>query len=77
MTDDSVDLIFTDPIYDEEHIPDYEDLAILGKRVLKEGGSLVCYLGSMYLPEVLSLMTPHLTFWWTVCIRSNTGAVPK
>jgi ParB-like chromosome segregation protein Spo0J len=67
IPDNSVDLIFTDPMYDS--IPQYEQVAILGKRVLKEGGSLICYAPNCYLPEILKVMGKHLTYNWMISIQ--------
>lgn len=64
----SVSLIFTDPPYDRETVPLYGDLAAFGGRVLKPGGSLIAYIGEYALPEILNLMTPHLTWWWSLVI---------
>lgn len=75
IKDNSIDLIFTDPPYDRETLPLYEDLAILAKRVLKPGGSLICYLGQYQIAEVLKLMTPHVRLWWTLaCIHTGNSA---
>jgi predicted methyltransferase len=41
IPDNSIDLILTDPPYDEDSLPLYKDLSILAARVLKPGGSLV------------------------------------
>ena len=43
IPDDSIDLIFTNPPYDEGSLPLYRDLGILACRVLKPGGSLVLF----------------------------------
>jgi SAM-dependent methyltransferase len=67
VPDDSVDLIFTDPPYHREYLPLYGDLAAAAARVLKPGGSLVCYLGHYNLRDVLNLFEPHLRFWWPLC----------
>lgn len=64
---ESVDLIFTDPPYDEKSIPLFGDLAQLAARVLKPGGSLITYCGHYALPEVLWAMSSHLEFWWIIC----------
>ncbi|MFH0938263.1 MAG: DNA methyltransferase [Planctomycetota bacterium] len=71
IPDNSVDLVFTDPPYDRESIPLYEDLAREAARVLKPGGSLICYAGHYAIPEILNLMTPHLRYWWTLCCKHN------
>jgi site-specific DNA-methyltransferase (adenine-specific) len=70
-----VDLIFTDPPYDRKTLPQYRDLGEFAGRVLKPGGSLICYLGDYLLPEVLDavLKAEGLKFWWPlVCL--HTGA---
>lgn len=67
LADESVDLIFTDPPYHREYLPLYGDLAAEAARVLKPGGSLVCYLGQYQIHEVCNLVTPHLRLWWTLC----------
>ena len=45
IPDNSIDLIFTDPPYDEESLPLYRDLGVLAARVLKPGGSLISIVG--------------------------------
>lgn len=64
IPDASVDQIVTDPPYAGQHVHLFGDLAQLGARVLIPGGSLITYVGHHYLPEVLALMTPHLTYHW-------------
>lgn len=74
VPDNSIDLIFSDPPYGKEHIADYENLADFGARVLRPGGSLLCYSGQSVLPEVLGVMTRHLTYHWTISIEHTGGA---
>jgi len=75
ITDNSVDLIFTDPPYDEKSIELYEKLAELAKRILKPGGSLICYAGHYAVPEICALMQKHLKFWWLIaCKHSGASA---
>ncbi|MGA9844258.1 MAG: DNA methyltransferase [Nitrososphaeraceae archaeon] len=45
IADNSVDLILTDLPYGEEHRPLYKELALLAKRTLKPGGSIICLYG--------------------------------
>lgn len=73
IPDNSVDLIFTDPPYDRDSVSLYADLAILGARVLKPGGSLITYAGHYALPEILALMVPHLRYWWIIAMN-HSGA---
>lgn len=72
IPDASVDLIFTDPPYDRDSIPLFGDLGAIAARILKPGGSLICYCGQIQLPEVLPLLSAHLRYWWTcACIHSG------
>jgi len=68
--DGSVDLIFTDPPYLKETLPCYEYLADFGARVLKPGGFLFAYSGTMFLPVVLDLLRKRLDYWWTFSLRT-------
>lgn len=74
VADNSVDLIFTDPPYDESAIPLYSDLALFAKRVLKPGGSLICYAGHYAIPHILPLMIPHMRYWWLIACKHNGNA---
>ena len=74
METDSVDMVFTDPPYDRAAVPMYEDLARLSARVLRPGGSLLCYAGHYALPDLFALMTPHLKFWWPIALFYSGAA---
>lgn len=69
LPDASVDLIFTDPPYDDETAPLYSHLAYHAERVLKPGGSLLAYVGHNTLGPVLASMTGCLRYWWTICMH--------
>ena len=70
ILDNSVDLIFTDPLYDKESLPLYYELALVAKRVLKPGGSIVCYYGNYALPQILDYMKEAgLTYYWTFGVK--------
>ena len=45
IPDNSIDLIFTDPPYGIEYLDLYVDLGKFANRVLKDGGSLVTFIG--------------------------------
>jgi hypothetical protein len=64
IDDNSVDLVFTDPPYHEEHLPLWSDLAFFAARVLKPGGILLAYSGQAFLPRVLNSLSEHLDYCW-------------
>lgn len=70
--ENSVDLIFTDPPYDEKSIPLYGDLAKVASRILKPGGSLLCYAGHYAIGEIIQLMSANLRYWW-ICALKHSG----
>jgi len=73
LAPNSVDLVFTDPPYDEKSISLYRDLAEHAQRVLKPGGSLLAYCGHYALPEIVDLMKDHLRFWWIIAVRHRNA----
>lgn len=74
ISEESIDLIFTDPPYSNEHRQIYSELAALANRVLKPGGSIVTYIGQHNLPEILDVFTSkNLKYWWPIAVK-HTGA---
>ena len=65
IPDNSVELIFTDPPYEESALNVWADLALFAKRVLTQSGILVTYTGAIYLPEVINQLNSHLKYWWS------------
>ena len=57
ISDNSVDLVFTDPMYGLKDLPLYRDLGALAMRVLKDGGSLVTVIGGHSITEICNLLT--------------------
>ena len=41
----------------------------IGSRVLKDGGSLLCYLTQTELPAVLSAMSEYLHYYWIIALK--------
>jgi len=73
LPNDSVEMIFTDPPYDDESAPMLEEMARLSARVLSPGGSLITYFGHNTAPIILHRMALHLRFWWLCGIRHTGG----
>ena len=68
--DEELDAIITDPPYSRESLSLYGDLARLAAKALKPDGILAVMTGQSYLPEILALMTPHLTYRWMCAYES-------
>ena len=64
----SVDMIFTDPPYHDEHIGLYGSLGNLAAHVLKPGGYLMAYAGKMFLPDILAKLLMHLEYVSTFAV---------
>jgi SAM-dependent methyltransferase len=77
IPDGSVDLVFTDPPYDREAIALYEAAAKEAARILKPGGSMICYCGHLILPDVLPLMMAHLKYYWIGAHVHDGGAMSR
>ena len=76
IPDGCVDLIFTDPPYDKAAVQLYGDMAREAKRILRPGGSLICYLGQYATADVCRLVCDHLDFYWTLCcLHEGAGQV--
>jgi 16S rRNA G966 N2-methylase RsmD len=66
----SIDLIFTDPPYDEKSVPLFDDLAKLASRVLKDNASIITYVPNANLPTIVNYMIrAGLTYWWTIAVQ--------
>ncbi len=73
MAPESVDVIITDPPYPQEYLGLFGDLAETAARILKPGGSLLAMTGQSYLPDVMSLILPHLRYHWMVAYLTPGG----
>jgi len=60
IPDESVDLIFTDPVY--QNIQDYEWLAQTAARILKPNKPLFCFCSNVKQYDVQPVMKKYLTF---------------
>ena len=73
----SVNLIFTDPLYDEDRLPDWSDLANFAHEALAENGLLVAFTGVLYLPEVLRRLEARLSYVWQAVVTYQIGNLEK
>jgi hypothetical protein len=64
LVPDSVDMVFSDPPWSKDGVPLYGELARFAAHCLKPGGFCVAYFGKLFLPDVLSLMSPYLNYRW-------------
>lgn len=64
IPDNSIDVIYTDPIYWQ--IEDYEWLSELAARVLRDGGDLFAYTGQYHMDRVMVALSKSLTFRWVL-----------
>lgn len=71
IPDNSVDLIFTDPPYNEDAIQLYRDLGVFATRVLKPGGLCLAYSGQIFLPQFLNALSESLEYIWCFAVKHN------
>jgi ParB-like chromosome segregation protein Spo0J len=73
VDDESVDLLLTDPPYEDAALGLWSDLGELAARVLKPGRPLVALTGKLRLPEVVAALTEHLGWVWMGSIAFAGG----
>ncbi|MFI5405710.1 MAG: DNA methyltransferase [Nitrososphaerales archaeon] len=73
IPDNSIDLIFTDPPYNEASLSLYADLAKLANRVLRPGGSLVTFVGHYAIFKINDLIRDNssLVYHWQIIVKHN------
>jgi len=70
----TVSLIFTDPPYHDKYLHLFEDLAVQAALVLRDGGSLVTYVGQGNIGKVINMMEKQgLKFHWPITVL-HSGA---
>jgi ParB-like chromosome segregation protein Spo0J len=71
IPDNSIDLIFTDPPYNEASLSLYGDLARLADRVLRLGGSLVTFAGHYAIFKINDLIRDNssLVYHWQIIVK--------
>ena len=73
ILDNSVDMIFTDPPYNEVSLSLYSDLARLADRVLRPGGSLITFVGHYAIFKINDLIRDNskLVYHWQIIVKHN------
>ena len=69
IADASCGLLLTDPPYDKVSLPLWPDLAKFAPRVLRPGGILAAYSGTMFLPTIVQAFEGHLTYVWKATFK--------
>jgi hypothetical protein len=69
IPDNSVELVLIQHYCHQASL--YEDIAKVAMRILKPGGSLVCYVDHAIFPEAIELIARHLKYFWIGCIRHS------
>lgn len=68
VPDGSVSLLFTDPMYRRDALPQWRALGRFAARTLRPGGLLVAYAGHAWLPQQMAALAEHLTYVWTCAV---------
>ena len=72
LPDNSIDLIFTDPPYGTGYLDLYGDLGKFANRVLKDGGSLVTFVGQHNMIKIgNSIGNAGLNYLWPICVKHS------
>ena len=64
MPDGCVDLVITDPPYEEQYSHLWLPLGQQGQRLMKTGASLVTLCGHYQIPFVIKQLSKSLRYWW-------------
>ena len=67
----SVSLLITDSPYENEYLGLFQPLSLFANRVLKDGGSLLAMVGHYHLPRILSDLSEHMEYQWTIATLFN------
>jgi ParB-like chromosome segregation protein Spo0J len=73
IPDSTIDLICTDPPYDQASLSLWDQLGALAARILKPSGVLISYSGTMYLNQIYPMLDHHLHYLWTATIYHTGG----
>ena len=71
IEDNSIDLIITDPPYEEKYNYIWQPLAMECSRVLKPTGNYITLCGHYQVPYILEKTMPYLRYWWIFWMVHN------
>ena len=74
--DRQYNFIITDPPYPKEYLHLYSVLAQRANEWLFDGGLLIAMCGQSYLDQIYSMMTEHLTYYWTAAYLTPGQPTP-
>jgi hypothetical protein len=73
----AIDLIITDPPYNDASIDLYRQLVGWAGRALCRGGVLITYAGTLRLPEVFQALDGPLEYVWTIALDMRSGSIAR
>jgi ParB-like chromosome segregation protein Spo0J len=69
ILDNSVDMVYVDPPYNEKWLPNYDELAKVAARVLRDGGNILTYCNQNLKQQIIDFMKSRgLTYWWELAV---------
>lgn len=76
--DGGVDLVLTDPPYhtDDETMELWDKLGAFARRVLKQDGLLVSYMGNYAIPDAIRRVEKSVPWWWQMIVLYG-GKTPR
>jgi len=74
--DRQYNFIITDPPYPKEYLHLYSVLAQRANEWLFDGGLLIAMCGQSYLDQIYSMMSEHLTYYWTAAYLTPGQPTP-
>lgn len=74
--DRQYNFIITDPPYPKEYLHLYDVLARRANDWLYDGGLLIAMCGQSYIDKIYSMMSDHLTYYWTAAYLTPGQPTP-
>lgn len=76
IEDESLELIFTDPPYENKYLPLYKDLVKFASKKLKVGGKLITFTQTGQIPEIISFLEEHLNYIAIIGLEQDKHSMP-